>query len=60
MAHTFEFSSETAVDVVFTCTKCGVVLGFNKAEASDPRATLVNGVWTHPENPDVWVGACND
>lgn len=56
--HTLIFSHETEIDAVFVCTVCGEMIGFNKSETSEPHATRVDGVWTHPENPDQWMAPC--
>lgn len=58
MTHQVVFDHETDTDAVFVCTACGQPIGFNKAVESEPRATLVDNVWTHPENPDEWMSPC--
>lgn len=58
--HDLVFNHETEQDAVFICTKCGSYIGFNKAEQSDPHAVIVDGVWTHPENPDQWMSPCTN
>lgn len=59
MPHALEFDHETELDAVFHCVNCQKTIGFNKAETSDPHATFTGGVWTHPENPEIWMGPCD-
>ncbi len=56
--HALVFDHETDTDAVFRCTECGALIGFNKAETSEPRAVKVGADWTAPENPDQWMGPC--
>lgn len=58
MAHAPTFDSETAQDAVFRCTLCGTLIGFNKAETSEPHAVKTGADWQPPENPDQWMGPC--
>lgn len=61
MAHALEFDHETATDVVFYCPKCQNVIGFNKQGIGEPCATgdAVTG-FIPPDNPDQWMGPCNE
>ena len=60
MAHTLVYDSETTTDIVFKCTKCSKVIGFNKPGIGEPSAFQdVDGSWDHPTNPEQWMGECD-
>ena len=58
MAHTLQFQEETAADVIFACSICGELIGFNKPGIGEPFPILVAGAWQPPENPDQWMSPC--
>lgn len=60
MAHTLIYDSETTTDIVFKCSVCGRIIGFNKPGIGEPSATQdLVGTWIHPNNPEQWMGDCN-
>lgn len=60
MAHTFAFTEETDSDHVFTCTICGVQLGFNKPGIGTPNAILTGETPAPPEDADSYVEPCTE
>ena len=60
MAHALIFDQETDQDAVFRCALCGALIGFNKAETSDPHADMIGADWTPPTNPEQWMGPCTN
>lgn len=61
MAHDLQFTADNYGDgtqVLFTCTKCGAQIAFAREGDGFPFSTLVDGAWTHPENPEMWLGPC--
>jgi hypothetical protein len=58
--HALTYLHETVTDAVFICSTCGEIIGFNKEGIGEPHASLVDGVWTPPENPDQWMSPCTN
>ena len=56
--HDFVFSRETDSDHVFECSKCGMLLGFNKPEIGAPNADLSAPVPAIPADADIYVPPC--
>jgi len=53
--HAYAQSGETDTDILFTCTVCGNVLGFNKPGIGLPCAVdNGDGTYSAPENADQW------
>lgn len=56
--HNFVFSYETSSDHVFACSKCGLVLGFNKPGVGSPNADLAGDVPKPPLDAEHYVSEC--
>jgi hypothetical protein len=56
--HDFVFSYETASDHVFTCSKCGVEIGFNKPGVGSPTADLSGPMPAFPTEGEAYVTPC--
>jgi len=49
---------DTGKDVVFQCTKCLQLVGFNRPEIGEPSAIDNGGIWSTPDNPTQWMSPC--
>ena len=61
MRHDLQFTADDYGDgtqILFTCSKCNAQIAFARAGDGFPFATLVDGAWAHPENPETWLGPC--
>lgn len=61
MMHQFSFSriDDDGLNAVFTCSACGIDLGFNLPGVGEPAAIAVgDGTYETPPNPDQWAVPC--
>jgi len=56
--HAFVYDHDTTTDHVFTCTKCGAVIGFNKPGLGTPNAIDDNGTLVAPPEAEEYVTPC--
>lgn len=61
MPHELQFTTDNYGDgtqILFTCVVCQKEIAFARQGDGDPCATLIDGVWHPPENPEQWLGPC--
>lgn len=59
MKHNFLMKEVTDTDVVFQCSVCGALLGFNKPGIGEPAAvSLGDGTWEAPADAHLYIGEC--
>lgn len=60
MSHVFTFEHENTIDIYFSCSICGQVLGFNKPGLGEPHAIPNGASWDAPDDHDKYIGPCNE
>lgn len=56
--HNLVFVSDTDIDALFSCARCGASIGFNKLGIGEPFAIFEAGAWVPPTNFGFWMGPC--
>lgn len=52
--------SDTEHGVTFRCTKCNAPIEFVHPAFGEPNPVQTDSGWVPPENPEQWMGPCND
>lgn len=60
MQHSMVLKEETATDVLFECSNCGTLLGFNKPGIGEPVPVQTEGGWAPPEGFESYIGPCKE
>lgn len=60
MAHNLVVESDAEHGVTFRCTKCNAPIEFVHPAFGEPNPVQTDTGWVPPENPEQWMGPCND